>query len=250
MIRANFMREIDLTLASNRLFVRADFDVTQADGKEGGGTQLRVTYRYVPGYFFAANIPRHPHEVTVGNTVKRNTYEISTVAAPGGMSDHEQITVVGGPELLSALKNWLSNLASDLKALPQMRAQDALRRDVDEWVASVSAELREIENGDAYFSVEEAEGLKDRLSEFEQRMEQIAAKAIQDRAALEERVATIHKDFEALRSQTAILTRASWFKSALVRIAQWLSDPESKKLLQSGTEVAKILLGDGKSSGT
>jgi hypothetical protein len=242
MLRAHFLAEVSDTLAFIKMFVSEDFDIGQQHAN--GRSQLTVRYRYDGQYFFFAQVPQNPSDATVGETVKRNTYEIPVRMAPGTMSREETTTVYGSSELLSSMKSWLQNLQTELRALPEVRAQESLRREVHEFLQSMAAQITDI--SEDYFSTEEAETLKQRLGELEKRMEEAAAKAVQDQATLDAKLRAIHREFEGLRAQTAILNKSNWFKAMLVRVGRWMSDPENRQLLQSGAEVTKLLLGAGK----
>lgn len=205
-----------------------DFVVEQT--RDGNMDLLTVRFQFEPKFTFEARF--------IGK-IAADHYDISASECPGEFSESEHTSYPRKNQLLTAIGHWAQRIQTELRAIP-------IYREVEAHAKEIEALLQRFENvSDEYFSHEEAEKLRDKLDELEEKMRQNLEQSAGEKKDIERRIAAIHADIEALKQSADALKKRGWVRSLVVRATNWAKDPENQRLVKSGAELAKILLPDG-----
>lgn len=241
MIRAQLINEIESALSVDPRFKANDFIVETGKTIEKVRDEtvelakLLIRYRYNNQYQLALTIPRQRTTKDYGGS----SYRITGTMSPGGLGLSETLATENKDGIFQVLREWLQNLKSELDATPERRDLAQQRERLEELFSTVS------DLPDEYFSKEEARSMEDKLNSLEERMKNSLAENVRSQEELEKKLRSLEADFEALRKGLDVLKKPSWAKAAMVRTFEWLKDPQNRKLLKSGAEVARDLLTDG-----
>jgi ABC-type phosphate transport system auxiliary subunit len=159
--------------------------------------------------------------------------------APGEINNFETFTVKDKAEFLDAIKIWVSILASELEGIPERRELEEQRAKLEDLLKSTS------EMADTFFSKEEADSMMVRLQDLEEQMKRQLEEAAKSKEEADIKIKVLREEFEVLKASLGYMTKKNWAKSAMVKVFEWMKDPTNRKLLKSGADAARILLGEG-----
>lgn len=240
MIRNDLIKEIHQTVETGGFFKANDFLVEHEAQKDGSNT-LVVRYKFEDIFFFKATIPTRRTQIEPEDRYQsaKQVHVIEARMSPGDLAHVEILTLHDRAGLLSGIGVWVRNLRNELQALPLNRAVAQQERQIAEMA-------RNFERlPDEYFSLEQAEQLRRKLQELEQQLKSNIESSTSAKEDLKKRLDALEKDFAELSNQIEALKAKKWFGSFLVRFANWTRDPENRKVLSAGVEVARALLPDG-----
>jgi hypothetical protein len=155
-------------------------------------------------------------------------------AAPGELLHQEFGTCDTRDDLLKAIAVWVDRLDAELRAIPVNREIEDQRRMIEELTAAFSTQ------SEGYYSGPEAAELAERLSSIEERLEATIRGSSATDGEGDGRLDQLHTEIELLKSQLGSLSKENWSRSAAIRVAAWLKDPESRKVF--GADPAKQFL--------
>ncbi len=229
MFRKKFLQAIERNLTSDSRLETGDFTITQSKD-DNNEPRLRLAYAFNADYFLDVVFEPDPNR----------TEMFFVTLSPGNVLKTESVTIKNEDSLLQCARNWSIRVREELDALPFLRETEEIRNRIKEMEERIS------EFPDEYFSREEANEIKRRLDEVESKLKEHITKSTTNEEEAKEKTTQIEKDVQFLKAMTDGQTKRNWIGSMLVRVAKWMGSPEGQQVLVSGTEVAKHLLGDGK----
>ncbi|HYL99066.1 MAG TPA: hypothetical protein VEZ90_08945 [Blastocatellia bacterium] len=234
MLRPQFLKKVYEQLNTSGFRIE-DFTVTsnKEDTDTGKGKResvfLTIRYNFDERYSFHA----------VETVTLTNDLGFNVIRKPGRFLETETHTVTPDA-MVSLLPGWLNAISEDMAARPWNRDLSGLRETVENILRETS------ELADDYFTKEEGDGLKLRLSELEARLKNEIGQTSEGQAANRASLDELQRDFSQLRTTVDGLTKKNWAGQAIVRVNAWMRIPAVKALLSAGANaLVKGLIGDG-----
>ncbi len=229
MIRQHYLTRINDMILEEENWPFRDTDFSVVFKNEQTDQVLEITYRYEPKYAFTARMP------LVDEVVTEPVYAAIT-ASPGKIFDKEATASVNAVALEDHIRAWLQRLDDELSSIPVQRQLEEQQQEIDK----LCEQLGNIPKD--YFSRQEAEYLKGRLDDLEARLTENLRAATEDQTELQTKIDEISNDMSALKDNIDVLNKRGWAKALVTRTFEWAKDPVNRKLLKSGSDVAKDLL--------
>jgi hypothetical protein len=232
MLRTAMLNEIRKSISSDKYFEEDDFLITSTKNNNNNYV-LQVQYRFDPKFKFIAWIPDHETKKDEYGSME---FKITTQESPGQMGETERYTYSGKSELLSGISSWVGVVQQELLAIPIYRQAAEQREQLEEILSQFESV------GDTYFSQEEAQEMKKRLEELEQRIAENLKNTVTDQTELKTKLQNLESDMNALKEKLASHKKRGWAGAVAVRVLEWAKDPINRKVLTSGAEITKDLL--------
>jgi hypothetical protein len=226
------LNDVRKAISSNKYFEEDDFLVTSSKNNSNNYV-LQIQYRFEPRFKFLAWIPDHETKKDEYGSME---FKITTQESPGQMGETERSTYSGKGELLSGISSWLGAVEQELLAIPIYRQAAEQKEQLEEILTQFES------LGDTYFSQEEAQEMKKRLDELEQRIAENLKNTITDQSELKTKLQNLEADMNVLKEKLASHKKRGWAGAVAVRVLEWAKDPVNRKVLTSGAEITKDLL--------
>lgn len=234
MLREQFLSNIRKALHRAGYFPD-DFVVTQRQDKYD--TVLDIRYQFQPKFRFVARITtKAPSLGEIAFPAPEALGTIKIIASPGDFLKEEEFGVEESKDIIREISGWVDRVAGEIKALPEQRQIEEQRQLLEQ----LTAQFEEASEGG--FTKVEAEALRGRLDELEERLTGSIRSHIENQKEANAKIRRLHREIETLKSQVEVLSKKGWTKSMMIRIANWLKDPTNQQLLKSGGELAKSVL--------
>jgi len=249
MLRPKITQLINSILEESEYFNYNDFQIEI--GKPGYSTTVKIVYEYDNQYFIDFRVPSQKSSFTQQETTSNllgasttkskeyRNYKIEGKMRPGELSYEEDFSNEGIDGISKALNEWLDNLWEDLTLSPQNRAFLSHKEEIEK--------IKQQVNGipDEYFTVEEANEIKDRLKNIEDQLAEKLNAENPDKEESQNQIDKLHNEIEILKETIFSLNKAGWFKSFLTKTFTWLTDPNNQKLLKAGKDIVINMLPEG-----
>lgn len=242
MIRKHYLTQIGNMIEEYKRFKEADFSTVferrerdpfaEAADETEDGYVLEIIYRFEPQFKFIATMP-------ASDQLTPKSIYTTITTTPGHMLITESVSNVRATELSDYIKNWLHRLDEELSSIPLQRQLEEQHKEIE----FIFQQLNEIPND--FISKQEAESLRFRLDDLEERLTKNLQETVTDQKELENKIKAISDDMSALKENMNVLNKRGWAKSLVTRTFEWAKDPVNRKLLKSGVEVARELLSPG-----
>lgn len=236
MLNNRFMHQIYALFDKHSFFEVGDFNFVNEIIRDDEGDHatvdyihLRITYNSDAQFYFDGNIHEGEHSL-----------EMFGSFCPGEVLNRDNFNVNGTQEILMQIDKWLKQMHEEILALPVIRQLAEQQEEINKVVSSLNS------LPDEYFTRHEAELIKTKLEELEQRFINHHKVAETKDIQLQDHLQQIHNNIETLKATVTTLKKNGWVKSAMVRTQIWLQNPANRSLLKSGAEFVKGLLTDGK----
>ncbi|MGO4540362.1 hypothetical protein [Paenibacillus sp. 2TAB19] len=152
--------------------------------------------------------------------VKYKDGTINLSRRPGEITATESgISLTGNMEILSEIKKWTRLLEDELKALPEIKAIERHKQEVNERMDEVNKALSSIQ--DSSFTKEEAEQLIKKVERLEDEFIRKLEEQISDQAKLRTELDKFNKEITFLKSQVEVLSKSNWIKTFALKSFNW-----------------------------
>lgn len=230
MIKSSFILELKKEISRSSYFLENDFEI--ASNYRSNTYSLTIKYLYDPQYYITLSIP----------DMKKEKYEevkISGVICPGDIGIQERVLIEGKNGVIELLGNWLRRIKEELFAEPIKREIENQKTQIEEIIKNMN------KLDDDFFTKDEAEELKNKLSSLEKDLKKNIQDTEQNEENYKNKISALEKDMEMLRTTLTTFKKKNWARSFAVRIGNWFKDSDNTKLLKNGIEIAKTLLTSG-----
>jgi hypothetical protein len=231
MLRAHLKSELMKRIDDSRYFEPEDFEWEEAESK----LHFSLVYRHEPRFRFSVSEEHSGSLAALVRAESRETQVVVTVS-PGELRAVEKFTIPNASSVISQVGAWITRIHEELIATPIVRALEEQRSKVEELLA----ETAKIPND--YFTKEEAEELKKKLSDLEKDLQDRVVSDTSENAEVKGRIEELTTLVAELRAQVDSLTKRGWFGSAIIKFTRWASTPENSALLKGGVNVVKALM--------
>lgn len=231
MLKTSFILELKKVIAKSNYFLENDFEIVSSF--RSNIYSLSIKYIYEPQYNISLSIPDKRNE-------KYEEVKISGTVCPGEIGNQERVMIEGKRGITDLLNDWLLRIKEELFSEP-------LKRELENQKAQIEEIIRNLNKlDDGYFTKEEAEELKMKLSDLEKDLKKNIQEADQNEEIYKKKINALENDIEMLKTTLTSFKKKAWAKSFATRIGNWFKDSDNTKLLKNGIEIAKALLTDGK----
>jgi hypothetical protein len=229
MIRNKFYREVIERIKKNKSFDPYDFDILSDDTENEDYTYLNIYYKYEHSYYFKASFLQENPNI-----------DIEVEVNPGDFLQKEEYRVTGTDKVLYYLTCWLDNLMDELLAIPLKRQMELHAELTGNLEKRLNQMIDDVPN--EYISKEEGDMFRAALDKIESRFEQHIMENLSDEKELRVKIDTLKSEINTLKETLYSLTKHSWLRSLITRVANWTIDPFNQKLLKSGFAIIKPFL--------
>jgi hypothetical protein len=202
-------------IISDSKFSYHDFEIENVN-------YFKVTYKYQPDLSFTIE----------------STYDEKNIISiiPGKIWETERTEVKGSSSIKNTFKEWLDNIWKKIMIDPVHRILEEQKFKVDEILNAIK------DFPDEYFTVNEAEELREKLDDLEKNMMENLQNTITDKKELEAEIKSLHNEINTLKTTLTSFKKPKWFQSLGTRIGVWLSDPKNQQSLLQGAVALKKLI--------
>jgi hypothetical protein len=226
LLSKRFLNDVTSKL-SEKGFSIEDFHVDQNnDPKSYNVIHLTIRYNYDNQYYFKSEI----------NT---NFNKINIRYSPGEITSYTQERECTIDEFLEALDKWINLLRDELKSTVLGRQV----YDNKEKIQEIHNLIREKFSNDeeSYFSREEGEELKSKITELENLFKENIEKQEANKTKLKSEIDKLQEEAELLKEQVTFLSKSKWITALMIKMMNWSSrNPEAAK--QIGQAAVKAVL--------
>jgi len=230
-IRPTIVNEIAKPIVTHELFTLDDFEFTYPTLSDDTRF-LGLLATYTPNINFTFWLRIRIKEPT------NNQFRYYYSTTPGEIVSEEDYRTDDLRSVVSGLESWITRIHEEIVSSPLGR----LASQTDDTLQSF---LDELEDKNALFSQEEKDHVASKLAELEVKLAAEAEGRIDDRAELARTIKALKKDIELLRASLETQTKGGWGQNLVNRVKKWTSDESNIKLLKSGTDIIRGVLGDG-----
>lgn len=228
MLRTKFINDVRTALQSTVLFSENDFRIEVERFIEAGERRpiprMTITFLYDSSFEYEAKF------------VSGSGFEVRTRQLPGHYRMSESYSYKGEETFLDSITKWTVRVYEELKSRPLHRLQVEQQKKLDELFEQIES------ISDDYFSAEEGNQLRERLDQLEEQLANTILARTESEEQQEHELAQLRQEIATLKNTVEALNKSNWVKSLMVRAFGWLKDPENRKVLKSGAELAKDLL--------
>lgn len=229
MLREHTRKAISDVITNTQFFDANDFNIFGE--LNGSSTSLSLIYKFDESKYFFVAIPNQQSKLNDGSW----DFSIRGKRSPGAVSSEEQISFVGA-RLFKEVAEWLSFVQQDLIAVPINRKLEKQQLEIQK----LEELLKDIPNQDEFFTDEEGTEIKKKLEQLQKQFEEF----YKEHTDKKEKLQKVKMELNTLRETVSSLRKKNWIKSFVVRTVNWVSNPENKKLIESGVKVAQLILPD------
>ncbi|CAM3726575.1 hypothetical protein [Aquirufa aurantiipilula] len=226
MIRARIIKNVNDILDKHQYFDSNDFVITTK--KEYSGTELKIVYNLDNRYELSIRVPDEAKE--------DGSYEFSGTLSPGPLSFQEKIKFNKESVLYTKITLWMDCIWSELCSDPVVKEIDKQREDINKILETLS------DVPDEYFSKEEVSTLTERLNKLEEELKSQIEHNTKNKKDLEKQIEDLIGDIENLKVTLNSTKKAGWRKNFVTKVYKWVKDPNNRKIIGDGFEIAKGLL--------
>jgi len=247
LLRPAILKEISRTLDNTRSHISLyDFDIQHIEGS------ITIKYKYREGIFLELNFSnelesytttKDVHTITGAVTQKQITksdYSISGRMAPGRLTTFEDFSFFGVDPIKRQIENWVIHIWDDLSADPVVKAAHQTREDLDSFMKQFPFE--NIVNGEEYYTKQEVEQIKTKLTEVEKTMKEELSRSIEDQELLKKEIADLKKEFDSFRQTVSNFTKKNWIRSTIAKLYIWGSKKENQQLISATARYGEVLI--------
>lgn len=232
MIRGKYYKDIISTIDKHKRFESSDFDIKSVKGNRGS-TTLTITYTIESKYKIEFNVPGSK---TTDKDSWSSYYKFSGVACPGPLAYSESFSFNGIEGLYEKINDWLGCIWEELISNPIVKRIEEQQAEIDKIVGN-------FENlDDDYFSIDEAEDLKKRLSKLEEDLKEQIEKNTKSKKEAESQIEDLQNDIDTLKQTVESFKKKSWLKGFSGKIFKWTRNSKNRKMLKDGYNVIREFL--------
>lgn len=232
MIRGKYYKDIISTIEKHKRFESADFDIKSVKGNRGT-TTLTITYSVEPNYKIEFHIPGSK---TTDKDSWSSYYNFSGVVCPGPLAYSESFSFKGIEGLYERITEWLNCIWEELVSNPVVKR-------IEEQQAEINKIVENFENlGDEYFTIDEAEDLKQRLNKLEEDLKEQIEKNTKNKKEAESQIQDLQNDIDTLKQTVESFKKKSWLKGFTGKMFKWTRNSKNRKMLKDGYNVIREFL--------
>jgi polyhydroxyalkanoate synthesis regulator phasin len=233
MIREKIYRDIIATIDMHSRFESAEFKIESVPAQRNNDTILSIKYTIDQRYKIAFRIPS---SMTKDKDGYSQHYTFSGNVCPGPLSYEENFsfTDIGG--IFKHISIWLDCIWEELSSMPVVKMIDNQQQIINE----IFEKLDHV--SDDYFSVDEANELKKRLDELEEKLKKQIRQNEEDKNVFEHKIDKLHTDIDTLKQTIHTFKKNGWIKSFTIKVYKWVKNSENRAMLKDGYAVIRDFL--------
>ncbi len=237
MIRDKIFQEITETIQDHQRFEPADFDIEGKGEARSLSATLTIKYKFETKYKVEI---KFPEKLSTFKTDfgKEEDYEFTGTICPGPIAYKERVILTGKDKLFRLIRTWLENVWEELSANPILREVNEQKIELEKLFENIKS------FDDKYVNKSEAEELKSRLDDLEEKFKAKFEAEIKNASLQKEKVAELEKDIETLKKLVHSLSKGNWFKSLLSKSYKWIRNEDNRELLKDGYTTVREFLPD------
>lgn len=199
-----FLQEIEEYLNEN-FFLAEDFNI-ETKKYSSNSVQIIITYTYCSEYIF-------------NGIINNNEETFSANFSPGTITFSVRRENLSKNDFLNTIDEWLDNLRIDITKTPLARKvmnHEEILKSFQEKILSMG------EEGDRFFTNEEGEKLRIKLTELETSLKESVLEKNEEKKTQEQEIKRLSSEVNTLREQLEVFNKRNWFLSFSVRLFNWI----------------------------
>lgn len=162
---------------------------------------------------------------------KITAYSFNIIMNPGELFAEDNIICNGEDAVYNAFSDWVERAWDDFKGLSVIKRLEKYEENLE----ILNEQIGEV--AEEYFSIEEAEKLKEDLKKLEQVLQQHIESTKLEEDEKDKEIRKLKEDISLLQDTLVTFNKKNWISSFYARFSPMKLDPEKrKKILQMGTK--------------
>ncbi len=233
MIRGKYKKDIITTIDDHKRFESSDFEIKSTKDSKEEATTLIIRYLVKREYYILFKVPSSK---TTDKDRYREYYKFTGTVCPGPLAYSESLTFSNIEGLYRRITEWLDCIWEELLSNPIIKRIEDQQNEINKIVENFD------ELGDEYFSIDEAEDLRNRLNKLEKDLKEQIQENAKDKKEAQSQISELQNDIDTLKKTVESFKKKSWLKGFTGKVFKWTRNSKNRKMIKDGYNVVREFL--------